>query len=412
LLGVALLASGCSSLLPSSNKVTASPWESCRDAQLTFDKRHSACIGLFTLSFPFPMKAFALVLAAFVAAFSAPASAAGLPDFTALVKQQGPAVVNVTTKIKASGQRLSPEEELFRRFMPDSPERGGPPPEGSGVASGFIISEDGYILTNARVVAGADEVTVRMADRKREFTAKVVGADARSDVALLKVDQKGLPAVKLGKSSTLQPGQWVAAIGSPFGFANSITAGIVSATERSLPAETHVPFIQTDVAVNPGNSGGPLLNSDGEVVGINSIIYSRTGGYMGHPAPHQGARRNLQARLDRRRGRGQCRARQPRGEGRAAGGRRDPRVQRQAHRGAEHAAAPRRRHQARRAGDARSGAQGGASRHEGDGRRNPERESRAREPRSGEGRDAGQARRRGASASAGGTSAQTSSGTK
>jgi serine protease Do len=245
------------------------------------------------------MNALALVLAVLFAASSAPASAqasggsasqgvaapnraANLPDFTALVKKQGPAIVNVTARSKAAGRRLSPEEEFFRRFLPDLPERGAPPPgEGMGVGSGFIISEDGYILTNAHVVAGADEVTVRMADAKREFSAKVVGADERSDVALLKVDQKGLPVVKLGKSSTLEPGQWVAAIGSPFGFANSITAGIVSATERSLPAETYVPFIQTDVAVNPGNSGGPLLNIDGEVVGINSMIYSRTGGYMG-----------------------------------------------------------------------------------------------------------------------------------
>jgi serine protease Do len=242
------------------------------------------------------MNAFALVLAAFVAAAAVPAAAqspasqgatapsrlTNLPDFTVLVKKQGPAVVNVTTKVKASGQRLSPEEEFFRRFMPELPDRGGQPPGGgTGVASGFIISEDGYILTNAHVVKGADEVTVRMADRKREFTAKVIGADERTDVALLKVDQKGLPVAKLGKSSTLEPGQWVAAIGSPFGFANSITAGIVSATERSLPAETYVPFIQTDVAVNPGNSGGPLLNVEGEVVGINSMIYSRTGGYMG-----------------------------------------------------------------------------------------------------------------------------------
>ncbi len=242
------------------------------------------------------MNAFALVVVALAAALSAPASAqpapsasqgatapsrpANLPDFTALVKKQGPAVVNVTTKMKTSGQRLSPEEEFLRRFMPDLPDRGGPP-EGMGLASGFIISEDGYILTNAHVVAGADEVTVRMADRKREFTAKVIGADERSDIALLKVDQKGLPVVKLGKSSTLEPGQWVAAIGSPFGFDNTITAGIVSATERSLPSETYVPFIQTDVAVNPGNSGGPLLNTEGEVVGINSMIYSRTGGYMG-----------------------------------------------------------------------------------------------------------------------------------
>ncbi len=223
---------------------------------------------------------------------TAPSRAASLPDFTALVKKQGPTVVNViTTRAAAPGAGaggLSPDDpfyEFFRRFMPDAPE--GPPGQGQGegpgqgVGSGFIISADGYILTNAHVVAGSSEVTVRMADAKREFKAKVVGADERSDVALLKVDQKNLPVAKLGKSSTLEPGQWVAAIGSPFGFANTITAGIVSATDRSLPSDTYVPFIQTDVAVNPGNSGGPLLNLDGEVVGINSMIYSRTGGYMG-----------------------------------------------------------------------------------------------------------------------------------
>jgi serine protease Do len=214
-----------------------------------------------------------------------------LPDFTALVKQQGPAVVNViTTQGGGARQQMGgpqmpddPFFEFFRRFMPDMPEGGPPrgPGQAQGVGSGFIISEDGFILTNAHVVAGAKEVTVRMADAKREFKAKVVGADERTDVAILKVDAKGLPVAKLGKSANVQPGEWVAAIGSPFGFANTITAGIVSATERSLPAETYVPFIQTDVAVNPGNSGGPLLNLAGEVIGVNSMIYSRTGGYMG-----------------------------------------------------------------------------------------------------------------------------------
>ncbi|HEX6318101.1 MAG TPA: DegQ family serine endoprotease [Burkholderiales bacterium] len=249
------------------------------------------------------MKVLAFVLAAVLAApaaaqaqspsqgATAPTREANLPDFTALVKKQGPAVVNViTTRAAAQGgpAGLSPDDpfyEFFRRFMPEMPE-GGPPgqgegPGGQGIGSGFIISPDGYILTNAHVVAGSKEVTVRMADAKREFKAQVVGTDERTDVALLKVDQDNLPVVKLGKSSTLEPGQWVAAIGSPFGFANTITAGIVSATERALPAETYLPFIQTDVAVNPGNSGGPLLNLDGEVVGINSMIYSRTGGYMG-----------------------------------------------------------------------------------------------------------------------------------
>jgi serine protease Do len=163
--------------------------------------------------------------------------------------------------------------------MPDAPER--MPGPGLGLGSGFIISQDGYVLTNAHVVAGDGEVTVRLADAKREFKARVIGADERTDIALLKIDASGLPTVKLGKSDKLQPGEWVAAIGSPFGFENTITAGIVSATGRSLPAETYVPFIQTDVAVNPGNSGGPLINLAGEVVGVNSMIYSQTGGYMG-----------------------------------------------------------------------------------------------------------------------------------
>ena len=236
--------------------------------------------------------AFAILLTAFatLAPAQAPKSAAGgrtanLPDFTALMKQQGPAVVNVITKraeakgTKPQAQADDPLQEFFRRFMPDSPdrERG---PGGVGLGSGFIISQDGYVLTNAHVVGG-DEVTVRLADAKREFKAKVIGADERTDIALLKIEATGLPTVKLGKSASLQPGEWVAAIGSPFGFENTITAGIVSATGRSLPAETYVPFIQTDVAVNPGNSGGPLINLAGEVVGVNSMIYSQTGGYMG-----------------------------------------------------------------------------------------------------------------------------------
>jgi serine protease Do len=243
-----------------------------------------------------------------VAPAQAPKSAAGgrtanLPDFTSLMKQQGPAVVNVITKRDPRGARgaqgpqggpqgpqggpqgqqgPAPDDpllEFFRRFMPDAPER--TPGPGLGLGSGFIISQDGYVLTNAHVVMGDGEVTVRLADAKREFKAKVVGADERTDVALLKIEATGLPTVKLGKSASLQPGEWVAAIGSPFGFENTITAGIVSATGRSLPAETYVPFIQTDVAVNPGNSGGPLINLAGEVVGVNSMIYSQTGGYMG-----------------------------------------------------------------------------------------------------------------------------------
>ena len=216
----------------------------------------------------------------------------GLPDFTDLMKKQGPAVVNVTATRKSAppsasagsnnnprsrSEKEDPMLEFFRRFIPDPAERDAR----QGLASGFIISEDGYILTNAHVVDGFDDVNVRLADAKREFKAKVVGFDKRTDVALLKVEAKGLPVAKLGNSKALQPGEWVAAIGSPFGFANTITAGIVSATERSLPDEVYVPFIQTDVAVNPGNSGGPLLNLKGEVVGVNSMIYSGTGGYMG-----------------------------------------------------------------------------------------------------------------------------------
>jgi serine protease Do len=223
--------------------------------------------------------------------------AASLPDFTRLMKSEGPAVVNVITASKTANEgaqrrrgeppQNDPMYEFFRRFIPDLPPGapGGPgAPDGrqrGGIGSGFIITPDGYILSNAHVVADFDEVVVRLADAKREFKAKVVGLDKRTDVALLKVDANDLPSAKLGRSSQVEPGQWVAAIGSPFGFANTITAGIVSATERALPDESFVPFIQTDVAVNPGNSGGPLINLKGEVIGINSMIYSRTGGYMG-----------------------------------------------------------------------------------------------------------------------------------
>jgi serine protease Do len=210
------------------------------------------------------------------------AQASGLPDFTVLVETQGPAVVNVvTTRSRAGGGPDAPDDplsEFLKRFMPTPPDPG--PERGQGIGSGFIITTDGYVLTNAHVVADSDEVTVRLAD-SREFKGKIIGVDSRTDVALLKVAATGLPTVKLGNSESLKVGEWVAAIGSPFGFVNTITAGIVSAKGRSLPDETFVPFIQTDVAVNPGNSGGPLLNLRGEVVGINSAIYSRTGGYMG-----------------------------------------------------------------------------------------------------------------------------------
>jgi serine protease Do len=174
-----------------------------------------------------------------------------------------------------------PAFEFFKRFIPRNP--GGSTPrefENKSLGSGFIISGDGYILTNAHVVEGADEVTVRLTD-KREFKAKTIGADKRTDVALLKIEATGLPAVKMADPAQLKVGEWVVAIGSPFGFDNSVTAGIVSAKGRSLPQENYVPFIQTDVAINPGNSGGPLFNMRGEVVGINSQIYSRSGGYMG-----------------------------------------------------------------------------------------------------------------------------------
>ena len=213
---------------------------------------------------------------------------AGVPNFTALVQKEGPAVVNVTASRMArtvdprrQGRADDPLSQFYRRFSPAPAPDEDDSQAREGVGSGFIISADGYILTNAHVVADADDVTVRLADAKRQFKAKVIGIDRRTDVAVLKVQATGLPTVTLGKSSGVQVGEWVAAIGSPFGFANTITAGIVSATGRDLSNESFVPFIQTDVAVNPGNSGGPLLNLNGEVIGINSMIYSRTGGYMG-----------------------------------------------------------------------------------------------------------------------------------
>ena len=209
-----------------------------------------------------------------------------LPDFAPLVEAYGSAVVNVTTiaRRQAGGEgapELSPDDplyEFFRRFGFGVPH--GQPPPARGEGSGFIISGDGYILTNAHVVDGASEVTVRMTDR-REYRAKVVGQDGRTDVAVLKIDAANLPTVRIGSPAGLKAGEWVIAIGSPFGFDNSVTAGIVSATARTLQGDAYTPFIQTDVAVNPGNSGGPLFNLRGEVIGINSQIYSRTGGYQG-----------------------------------------------------------------------------------------------------------------------------------
>ncbi len=212
-----------------------------------------------------------------------------LPDFTELVEKHGAAVVNISTTHTVHGGGSAqmfpgiPEDDpafdFFRRFMP--PHLNGPHEfESKSLGSGFIISADGYILTNTHVVDDADEVTVKLTD-KREFKAKVVGTDKRTDVALIKINASSLPKVTLGDTNQVKVGEWVVAIGSPFGFENSVTAGIVSAKGRSLPQENYVPFIQTDVAINPGNSGGPLFNMKGEVIGINSQIYSRTGGFMG-----------------------------------------------------------------------------------------------------------------------------------
>ncbi len=213
-------------------------------------------------------------------------SSAQLPDFTELVEKQGASVVNIsTTQTNRStlSQQLpqldenDPFYEFFRRFIPNPGPREF---QSQSLGSGFIITADGYILTNAHVVDSADDITVRLTD-KRELKAKVIGADRRTDVALIKIEASGLPMVQFGDPGKLKVGEWVVAIGSPFGFDNTVTAGIVSAKGRSLPQENFVPFIQTDVAVNPGNSGGPLFNMRGEVVGINSQIYSRTGGFMG-----------------------------------------------------------------------------------------------------------------------------------
>ncbi len=219
------------------------------------------------------------------------AAATQLPDFTALVERQGAAVVNISTRQARAERPQMPQPfpgidesdpmfDFFRRFIPKRPEFPGADPDNPSLGSGFIISADGYILTNAHVVEEAEEILVRLAD-KREYPAQVIGADVRSDVALIKIEASGLPAVTLGDPDKLKVGEWVLAIGSPFGFEQSVTAGIVSAKGRALPGEGFVSCIQTDVAINPGNSGGPLFNLKGEVVGVNSQIYSRTGGYMG-----------------------------------------------------------------------------------------------------------------------------------
>ena len=211
--------------------------------------------------------------------------ARALPDFSGIVAAQGPAVVNisVTGTTKTGGlppgmPHLDPDDPFYEFFKHFQVPKGDTPVRGMG--SGFIVNADGIILTNAHVVEGADEVIVKLTD-KREFKAKVLGVDKPSDIAVLKIEAKNLPSVRVGNPQTTRVGEWVLAIGAPFGFENSATAGIVSAKSRSLPDEGFVPFLQTDVAINPGNSGGPLFNVDGEVIGINSQIYSRSGGYMG-----------------------------------------------------------------------------------------------------------------------------------
>jgi serine protease Do len=228
------------------------------------------------------------VLAAFSgSAFAQVARSAALPDFTELYEKQGPAVVSIDVTQRVRTPRVpeisedDPFYEFFRRFGQVPRPRGGVPErEAQSQGSGFILSADGYLITNAHVVEGADEVNVRLSDR-REFKAKVIGSDKRTDVALLRIDAKDLPRVSIGDPDKLKVGEWVVAIGKPFGLENTMTAGIVSAKGRDLPQENLVPFIQTDVAINPGNSGGPLFNLKGEVVGINSLIYSRSGGFMG-----------------------------------------------------------------------------------------------------------------------------------
>ncbi len=228
------------------------------------------------------------VMSLFLSCLALRVQAAALPDFTGLVKQASPAIVNISSQQNGDSSEKTPYghgqpediPDIFKHFFG---ERGFNDPRrrhGKSLGSGFIISSDGYLLTNHHVVKDADEIIVRLSDR-RELEARLVGADARSDLALLKIEGEGFPTVKLGDSDLLEAGEWVLAIGSPFGFDHTVTAGIVSATGRSLANENYVPFIQTDVAINPGNSGGPLFNLKGEVVGINSQIYTRSGGFMG-----------------------------------------------------------------------------------------------------------------------------------
>ncbi len=234
---------------------------------------------------PIKLIAMSLLMLSSLMGSSVAYALSGLPDFTSLVKQNHKAVVNISTEQSVDANNDFPglgDPDIDKRIQEyeNNPRAPRSPFEGSGLGSGFIISNDGFVLTNNHVVEGADTVIVRLHDR-RELRAKVVGTDPRSDVAVLKVDATDLPTVIIGNSDELEVGEWVLAIGSPFGFDFSVTAGIVSATGRALPNESYVPFIQTDVAINPGNSGGPLFNLKGEVIGINSQIYSRTGSFMG-----------------------------------------------------------------------------------------------------------------------------------
>ena len=238
-------------------------------------------------------KLFKTIFILFVLGYASLIHARALPDFTELASNNSAAVVNISTSMKKPdigglppGYNMpdipenSPFYEFFKKYFGEIPEGHGPSQERSSLGSGFIISQDGYIITNHHVVKNAEEIIVRLNDR-REFIAELIGTDERSDIAVLKINAANLPTLKLGDSSNLNVGEWVLAIGSPFGFDHSVTAGIISAIGRSLPNENYVPFIQTDVAINPGNSGGPLFNLDGEVIGVNSQIYSRTGGFMG-----------------------------------------------------------------------------------------------------------------------------------
>lgn len=344
-------------------------------------------------------------VAAPVAAVTAPAAATApvaVPapmDFSGIVERYGPAVVNISTTAHAQRTSMqglppgmSPDDpfaEFFKRFMPQMPQQRGDQIV-RGLGSGFIVSADGLILTNAHVVDGAQEVNVKLTDR-REFKAKVLGVDKQSDVAVLRISAKNLPVVQIGNPANTKVGEPVVAIGSPYGFENTVTAGIVSAKSRSLPDDTYVPFIQTDVAVNPGNSGGPLFNQRGEVIGINSQIYSQTGGYQGlsFAVPidvamkveqqlvatgkvtrgrlgiavqevDQSLADSFQAAQARGRARQLRGRRRPRGQGRFAARRRHPADQRRAHRSIGRSAGAGGRHQAGDDGTAAGDASGQA----------------------------------------------------